>query len=112
MRVSKETAVLLKDAGYDVACAARYDLEGELQEYEALLDHNKYVSHGHSAPTLHEAADWLRSKGVHLGADWDGDYWFWYITLLDNSDSIVGGNYDTHESAYEAGIVHGLKYIK
>lgn len=97
MRVSKETAVLLKDAGYDVACSNYVvDEKGD----------TLYL------PTLHEAADWLRSKGAHLGADWDGDYWFWYITLLDNSDSIVGGNYDSHDSAYEAGIVHGLKYIK
>lgn len=112
MRVSKETAVLLKDAGYDVASEMYYDQHGDLQRAElGECDFNDSRT-TYSAPTLHEAADWLRSKGVHLGADWDGDYWFWYITLLDNSDSIVGGNYDTHDSAYEAGIVHGLKYIK
>lgn len=115
MRVSKETAILLKDAGYDVPCAARYDLEGELQEYEALLNHNEYVSHGHSAPTLHEAADWLRSKGVHVYTEpvWDGSKgWIGVVVLLATFRRIDTEKFDTHEAAYESGIVHGLKYIK
>jgi len=96
MRVSKETAVLLKDAGF------------KWKSYHTNVDGSVSPSY---LPTIHEAADWLRSKGVHVGVDWDGVHWFWYIKVLDNSDSIVGGEFNTHDSAYEAGIVHGLKYI-
>ena len=100
MRVSKETAVLLKDAGYDVPC--------NLVPNSCIVDDSGNILY---LPTIHEAAGWLRGKGVHVGVDWDGVHWFWYIKVLDNSDSIVGGEFDTHDIAYEAGIVHGLKYI-
>lgn len=113
MRVSKETAVLLKDAGYDVACEMCYDKNGDLQRTE-LGDCNFNESrYAYSAPTLHEAADWLRSKGVHVSiypnVEWQE--WMWNV-VVKNEYTCDGELRPTFDSAYEAGIVHGLKYIK
>lgn len=90
MRVSKETAVLLKDAGYDVK-------------------------------TLYEAADKLRSKGVHVcvfvSVDRKTGSLFWYFELIDLKsfkyirEGVGALTFSAFESAYEAGIVYGLKYI-
>ena len=109
MRVSKETAILLKEAGYDVPC--------NLVPNSCIVDDNGNILY---LPTLHEAADWLRSQGVHVVAipaspemnsilwidciftkDIDG-YWNHKVSGL--------GVYQSHDTAYEAGIVHGLKY--
>ena len=112
MRVSKETAVLLKDARYDVACRHVYTQRNRLiilNYEESNFDGTENIV----APTLHEASDWLRSKGVHVGVECSDGIW-----ACSGQKCPDGGMlfdlpfcYPTHESAYEAGIVHGLKYI-
>lgn len=115
MRVSKETAILLKDAGYDVPCDMYYDQHGDLQRAElGECDFNDSRT-TYSAPTLHEAADWLRSKGVHVwvSVSHSWTHWQYRISIQWETHEIRSEYiYDTYEAAYEAGIVHGLKYIK
>lgn len=106
-RVSKETAVLLKDAGYD----------GAFKSIE--IDENGDTLY---LPTIHEASDWLRSKGVHvcvfISVDRKTGEPFWYFELVDLKtfkyirEGIGSLTYETFEAAYEAGIVNGLKYLK
>lgn len=111
-RVSKEKSILLKDKGYDVACDARYDLDGELQENERLLDHNAFVSHGHSAPYLHSVTDWMRENGVHVCSLFISEMWRPCVALLDgNMVSPISKVYPDHDTALKAGIVNGLKYL-
>lgn len=122
MRVSKQTAILLKEAGYDVACNAYYhnDKNGNTlfdidDEYENHNSFPQYLHHFYSAPTLHEASDWLRSNGAHVYTEplWDGSKgWIGVVVLLATFRRIDTEKFNTYEAAYEAGIVHGLKYIK
>lgn len=113
MRVSKETAILLKDAGYDVACTHVYTKRNRLiilNYEESNFDGTENIV----APTLQEAADWLRSKGVHVGCMHYYGRWGYELQELSLPDQSVQclKYHPTHDSAYEAGIVHGLKYIK
>lgn len=113
MRVSKQTAILLKEAGSklgsDFWC---------LTDSDDIIDTDKVGYRSRllcPAPTLHEAADWERSKGVHVYTEpvWDGSKgWIGVVVLLTTFRRIDTEKFDTHEAAYEAGIVHGLKYIK
>lgn len=116
MRVSKETAVLLKDAGYDVPC--------NLVPDSCMVDDSGNILY---LPTLHEVADWLRNVyKIHVAVIPDGfgnkDSLIWHAIVwviyerLNPQPYIVRNEleqiitFDTHEAAYEAGIVHGLKY--
>ena len=105
--VQKETAVLLKEKGINVPTDYVYAYsEGDMTI---------------SAPTLYEAADWIRAKGVHVAivptfrkATWDFQY-FIYNNETKCWDLGQIGNYscDTHDLALESGIVHALKhYVK
>lgn len=122
MRVSKETAVLLKEAGYDVATKGYY-IGGDGVCWASKSPDNHNSNHmTYSAPTLHEAADWLRSKGVHIcvfiSVDRKTGKPFWYFELVDLKtfkyirEGTGSHTFETYEAAYEAGIVHGLKYVK
>ena len=108
MRVSKETAVLLKDAGYIIRMK---DTNGD--EFDDDTCYIPPLRESAYTPTLHEASDWLRSKGVHVGVECSDGIW-----ACSGQKCPDGGMlfdlpfcYPTHDSAYEAGIVHGLKYI-
>lgn len=99
MRVSKKTAVLLKEAGYD----------GAFKSIE--IDENGDTLY---LPTIHEAADWLRSKGVHVSTECSDGIWSCSGQKCPDGGMLfdLPFCYDTHDLAYEAGIVHGLKYVK
>lgn len=118
-RVCLETAICLKKAGYDVPCNAYYhnDKNGNTlfdidDEYENYNSFPQYPHHFYSAPALHEATDWLRSQGVHVWVMYSGKKgWLYGVAELDNTVyGMVDNYYDTFEAAYEAAIVHALKY--
>lgn len=123
-RVSKQTAILLKEAGYDVPCGFAHPVYGTNIIAVRGIDWNnpKTTNMYYSAPTLHEVADWERSKGVHvcvfISVDRKTGKPFWYFELVDLKtfkyirEGVGSLTFDTFEAAYEAGIVHGLKYIK
>lgn len=112
MRVSKETAVLLKDAGSklgsDFWCLTDSD---DIIDTDKVGYRNRLLC---PAPTLHEAADWLRSKGVHVGVECSDGIWSCSGQKCPDGGMLfdLPFCYDSHEAAYEAGIAHGLKYIK
>lgn len=98
--VQKETAVLLKEKGFNVPTDYFYAYsEGDMTI---------------SAPTLHEAADWLREKkGVHVYVkpQWSTEEWFGVVSIY--AKNRYTENFKTHDEALEAGIVHALKhYVK
>lgn len=103
MRVSKQTAILLKEAGYDVPC--------NLVPNSCMVDDSGNILY---LPTLHEAADWERSNGVHVwvSVSHSWTHWQYRISIQWETHEIRSEYiYNTHEAAYEAGIVHGLKYL-
>jgi hypothetical protein len=117
--VQKETAVLLKEKGFDLPCRQYYitvDNQIKNQQNNAPFNWNK-IQAAYSAPTLYEAAEWLRAKGVHVQIiitpkGWDYD-------LFDSNngkwleDEVTPNYVSTHDEALEAGIVHALKnYVK
>lgn len=105
-RVSKETAVILKEKGYDSCCSSYIvDSDGS----------TLYI------PTLHEVTDWMREKGVHvcvfISVDRKTGKPFWYFELVDLKtlkyirEGVGSLTFDDHDTALEAGIVNGLRYI-
>lgn len=111
MRVSKETAILLKEAGYDVPCEYGICDDGAIVKRDLTMWSDWIIA---PAPTLHEAADWLRSKGVHVYCVKYFGNWYYDIQDIETGKTLCSSPYyyNTHDIAYEAGIVHGLKYIK
>jgi len=109
MRVSKETAVLLKEAGYDVPCEYGICEDGAIVKRDSTIWSDWIIA---PAPTLHEAADWLRSKGVHVGTECSDGIWSCSGQKCPDGGMLfdLPFCYPTHDIAYEAGIVHGLKY--
>ena len=112
--VQKETAVLLKEKGFDLPVRKFYGQHnnGELTT-GVLYDYNLH-EHMISAPTLHEAADWLRSKGVHVYVTCTANEWYFSIQKT-NGVSLFNSTAPnaTHDLALESGIIYALKnYVK
>ena len=118
--VQKDTAVLLKEKGFDNTHPfANKDINGISFD----IPNNIY-------PTIYEATEWLRAKGVHVCVQPDGygsgNELVWYCIVwvtyehLNPQPNIVRENptvsdkyksFPTHDQALEAGIVHALKYL-
>lgn len=116
MRVSKETAILLKEAGYDMLCDKCYyaDEESINHTLTELRNHNSSPLR-RSAPTLHEATGWLRSKGVHVWVSVTHCWTHWQYRISIQGETHENRSeyiFNTHDLAYESGIVHGLKFVK
>lgn len=118
--VQKETAILLKEKGFDLPSRQFYDGNvGMGSQENNPVNWNKYDD-VYSSPTLHEAADWLRTKGYHVSVSdpwWDpfcdNDEWAVYVSCKGNMKIGHIGSFETHDLALEAGIVHALKhYVK
>ena len=113
--VKKRTAILLKEKGFDLPCRQYFDYREELQgtQYDDLTKWSM-LDGLFSAPTLHEAADWLRTNSVHVYVTCT--YSEWYYSIQDTTGISLFNSttpYDTHDLALEAGIVHALKnYVK
>ena len=100
--VTKETAILLKEKGFDVPTDYVYAYsEGDMTI---------------SAPALHEAAEWLReTKEVHVYVSTKDVKWAYTIEDIKIGKILSNSfwHFDTHDIALEAGIVHALKnYVK
>jgi hypothetical protein len=119
--VQKETAVLLKEKGFNLkeVCDWMYIDDSE-QTFEALKQPNRHEGH-YSAPYYQTVLEWLREKGVHVYVQIinEGEGIFYYHPNLQDvstgeylESEIFDGEY-THDQALEAGIVHALKnYVK
>jgi hypothetical protein len=112
--VQKDTAVLLKEKGFDLNTYDCYIGEEQSidKTYREYRNHNTSPIR-YSAPTLYEATEWLREKGghVYVKANWSTQEWFGVISIYAKTQ--YTSNFPTHDLALEAGIVHALKnYVK
>jgi hypothetical protein len=115
-QVQKETAVLLKEKGFDLDTYDCYVGNEQIidKTYREYRNHNTSPLR-YSSPTLYEATEWLRAKGVHVYALVDNKHNFWYYEIQVKDGVYV--EYDaqihspTHDLALEAGIIHALKKI-
>lgn len=119
--VQKETAILLKEKGFDLPCLAWYIVEDEIMRSTTDYEHdsNGSIPNAFTAPELYKVPIWLReTKGVHVAVLQDNyDRWFYMIEsvpITKNPNCVVATErYDTHNTGIEAGIVHALKnYVK
>jgi len=63
MKVSFETACLLKDKGFDEPCAGYYSPAGITMEHPPILERNSDYKHGEiSAPELWVVQEWMWEK--------------------------------------------------
>ena len=123
--VSRDTARMLKEAGFDVPCNSYYELEdGEVVRKDCIrpYDHNCFEDTVCSRPTQALAARWLREvhdtfvKMERVGS-FDGKEFrfYWSYSLISVSTaclkSISGGRYDYYEDALEKGIMQVLERI-
>lgn len=116
-RVSREQAELLKKVGYSEEVGAYY-YEGELKDdyYDVFYNYNgsEVVIGMVSAPTLDEAARWLRDvKGWHCYADSSREWCTWYPVVVPKGGSFDTGTdgFTTHDLALSAGIDLILKKL-
>lgn len=116
--VQKETALLLKEKRFDVPCEGCYGVNSdELHVYPHAVYPNK---RNIPAPTLYEATEWLRAKGLHVSVApvnlWQQWRMFIYLNSYPPQKTRIPDkpmDYQTHDLALEAGIVHALKnYVK
>ena len=116
--VSRDTARMLKEAGFDVPCNSYYELEdGEVVRKDCIrpYDHNCFEDTVCSRPTQALAARWLREVHnifIQLNPTFDG----WLLDLFDlkkhqyiltNKDA----NADSYEQAFEDGLREAIKLI-
>lgn len=124
--VSRDTARMLKEAGFDVPCRSYYELEdGEAVRKDCIrpYDHNGFGDTICSRPTLALAAMWLRDKhrlhvSVSIVGLFDGlrDITYWAFSIMNVNTALFeyidGNRYDTYEEAMEAGLQEAIKLIK
>lgn len=115
--VQKDTAVLLKEKGFNLkeVCDWMY-IEDSEQTFEALKQPNRHEGH-YSAPYYQTVLEWLRAKGVHVCVVpvnlWQQWRMFIYIDSYPPQKTRIPNkpmDYPTHDLALEAGIVHALKH--
>ena len=123
IHVTKETAVLLKEKGFDLPCEWVYAYKTKaLKGYEltkgVLTNHNWKGDMLISAPDIYTACIWLRAKGVHVDSNpsIERHKWVSYVYVIEDGRMVMIEKAmveSTHDEALEAGIVHALKnYVK
>ena len=111
-RVSREQAELLKKVGYSEEVHYRYDtFTGAVKEPVCASWYNwNKATYALSAPTLDEAARWLRDvKGWHVIILWAADDNWAAIVMKPISTTV--GVFTTHDLALSAGIDLILKKL-
>jgi hypothetical protein len=109
-RVSREQAEMLKKVGYDVPCTHCYLNGNDRMPEWVPKDYNRY-DNACSAPTLDEAARWLREvKGWHVMVLMDTDR-KWGLYVMTTEYMLNEGKFDTHDLALSAGIDLILKKV-
>ena len=120
--VSRDTARMLKEAGFDVPCNSYYELEyGEAVRKDCIrpYDHNGFGDTICSRPTLALAARWLREVHHYAICVWfskDHEKWFYAHGDMDNMVFDTNYNisefiFDSYEEAFEAGMQEAIKLI-
>lgn len=127
--VSFETARLLKEAGLDVLCYVQYSERG-IQMKAPYPENFNVGDWGYSCPTQALAARWLREvHKIHVSSEimvcpvFDGVggkevgeriSWGYYVIPTERGTPIMENDeeFNTYESALEAGLKHGLELIK
>lgn len=123
--VSRDTARMLKEAGFDVPCNSYYELEdGEAVRKDCIrpYDHNGFGDTICSRPTMALAARWLREvhrisvDAAFMAPSTNIDVWQYFIGKMD--DMIWPGDFETSERTYatyeealEAGLQEAIKLI-
>ena len=65
-RIDKETAIKLKEGGYDIPCDAYYlSDQSKLKKIRSTQDWNVAVN-SYSAPYLDDMIDWLDNRAIHI----------------------------------------------
>jgi hypothetical protein len=119
IHVTKETAVLLKEKGFDLPSRQYFDDRKEVQNTQQNNPINWNQHEGlYSAPTHQEATEWLRAKEVHVYVVpvnlWQQWRMFIYLNSYPPQKSRIPDkpmDFTTHDEALEAGIIHALKYL-
>ena len=117
--VSRDTARMLKEAGFDVPCFNQYTERGTIWHCDCPENFNKSPC-ATSCPTQALAARWLREKfGIHIFANYffEEGTWFYVTVDLKETDKVRAFQPDiriylSSEEALEAGLKHCLELIK
>lgn len=119
--VQKETAILLKEKGFNIPCLAWYIVEDEIMRSTTDYEHdsNGSIPNAFTAPELYKVPIWLReTKGVHVGINpsIERNKWVSFVYVIEDGRTVMiekAAIASTHDKALEAGIVHALKhYVK
>lgn len=128
--VSRDTARMLKEAGFDCNCRKWYEQkEDKITEWEADASCNWNLNkNDFSCPTQALAARWLReAHNIHVviteEAYVNGINYLWQVLIYnptspdcwdDKSTGMYGdnGEYKTYEEALEAGLREAIKLLK
>jgi len=118
--VSYEQATKLKDCGFDWETEYYYEFE-EPTDTDAVFkrtsscwpfNHNAFEE-SYSAPTLSQAAKWLREKlGWHISVNPEYDKtWYYHICPVGGANEEGGDGFKTYEEALSAGITDLINHI-
>ena len=116
--VSRDTARMLKEAGFDEVCRSAYYATGNSA---VMYERNSMLSPGYvSRPTQALAARWLREVHHYAICVWfskDHEKWFYAHGDMDNMVFDTNYNisefiFDSYEEAFEAGLQEAIKLIK
>lgn len=120
-RVTYEQAVKLKEVGCNICDT--YWHKGELKQTAIVHGQKELVNVSQytecvPAPTLHEAADWLRTKGLHVAVLPVDNWNKWRIRIFHNTFPPQKYNipdkptdFDTHDTALSEAITHSLTLL-
>ena len=116
--VSRDTARMLKEAGFDEVCRSAYYATGNSA---VMYERNSMLSPGYvSRPTQALAARWLREvHRIHIFSNYffEDGRWFYVIVDLKESHEVRAihpdiRSYQSNEEALEAGLQEAIKLIK
>lgn len=124
--VTFEQAKLLKELGYNEPVFCRYNSKGTFWQNELYVDGVRYVGVDElcydnnelefscSAPTLHEATDWLRDKGLYTYPKLNAlNKWYAVVNFLEYAETVRQEEmFDDFYSALSHGIDYCLSALK
>lgn len=117
------TASALKELGFDLPCSAYYKCNGYIMYFKGNQPPRNYndgeelkqcgCSSRYSAPTLEQAAKWLRDScgwAVVVEPEYDKT-WFYHIVPIGGATHDGGEGYKTYEDALASGIASVISAI-
>jgi len=108
--VSYNTALALKELGFNEPCFGKYDIYGSFDHKLFYHNHDSETSLNCSAPTFSQALKWFREKGydVKVQKESEGLYFGFYWT---GAAWIIVGN-GTYEEAEQACLNKLIEIVK